>query len=400
MRRLSLLPLVLLPLLTGCQLPFMIIDAIGNQFADDPPRVNTPDAREARSVRSPATPATDLEDPIAVYGPEDDRDTNELDDLDDEADLGHVGVTLQPGRYALWDTVLINGAKTFVLEGKGSHKSRLELHSEDMMTLRIKGADRVVLRGFTVAGYLGGGIFLDGVKRVEVEDVHFVSCRFGLELRGSNAIIKDSVFVGCDKGVGMRAGAVELNRTVFADNYTGIAGKGAVKALATAFVDNHTAVAAALNRQSAFVSCLFAGDEQEVAWKGRPRTVVRNLAHRRDLGRSDKALFHPDGDNREIKNATDFPEQVRLPRAFLVASVHMALVRFEARSSADPEVDLADVAFDGAERYAKAAQKALKAQDVDSARAAVKIALAYWGERPLTDAPQDLVDLADLGRDP
>jgi len=80
-----------------------------------------------------------------------------------------------------------------------------------------------------------------------------------------------------------------------------------------------------------------------------------------------------------------------------VAGVELSLERFSARGERNPDHDVETKAFEGAERYAKAAKVALLNNDLVSGRAAARMAVRYWGERPLGDGPDELVSIAELG---
>ena len=375
---------------TGCQ---SLVEGFEQTFGADPPRMNTVNAKGARRLISPSTPQEDDFDILAEYGIGE-RDVNDLDDLDEDDDLGEVIVKLGEGIFPLENATIITGATTLVIEGEGPHKTRIELVNDDeLRSLLVKGADRVVLRGFTVAGYRGGGLFFEDCPDVVVDNVHFVGSRFGIELRTSTATVGSSVFAGCAKGIGLRGGDVTVRETTFKRCYAGIAGSGDVQLESSAFVDNRTAVSAKLGRSSSIVSCVFAGKKQEPGWKGKPRVLEGNIANRIAFDKH----FDVNSSNTMIKVMEDFPDHVRLPVGFDVAGVELALERFSARGQRNPEDDVETKAFEGAERYAKAAKIALLNNDLASGRAAARMAVRYWGTRPLSDGPDDLVSIAELG---
>ena len=72
--------------------------------------------------------------------------------------------------------------------------------------------------------------------------------------------------------------------------------------------------------------------------------------------------------------------------------------RWSARGEADFESAITDAAYDGAERFAKGAKKALLAGDMTNAKHLVRIALRYWGSRELSEAPEVLLEVGELGR--
>ncbi|RMG11636.1 MAG: hypothetical protein D6731_15195 [Planctomycetota bacterium] len=389
-RLLSLAPLALVATTTGCPLIGIVADGIGQAFADDPPRVQAVWAARARAVVSPATPTDEELEPVAAYGPEDDRDTNELEDLDGDDELGVVRVELGPGRYLLTERVRLHDAEEVHLVGAGPHRTRLELRNEERRTLWLRGAKRVVLRGLTVAGYSGGGFYLEGCGDVVCEDVHFAGVDRGLWLIGSQATVRRCVFAGCAAGLFLRGGETRIRESAFVDCYQGIAGEGELDCSESAFVGGHTAVAARLTRRSRFVGNLVYGEKQELGWSGRPREAHDNLVHRLHTQTLDPRS------NVILRDLHAFPEACRLPGRMQVPAVHFALLRAQHRGDADPSRALDDAAFDGAERYARAAERAARAGELEAARAVVRQALAYWGKRPLADAPDALVRLAAL----
>ncbi len=379
-----------LTLVTGCQ---SLVEGFEETFGSDPPRMNTVAAKAARRVISPATPSEDGLDIMAEYGIGE-RDVNDLDDLDGDDDLGEVIVKLGEGIFMFESATTLTSATSLVIEGEGPHKTRIELHNDDeLRSLLVKGADHVVLRGFTIVGYRGGGLFFEDCPDIVVENVHFVGSRFGIELRSSTATVGSSAFAGCDKGIGLRGGTVTVRETTFNKCYSAIKGNGDVHLEASAFIDNHTAINAKLGRASTIVGCILAGEKQDPGWKGNPRVLEGNIATRLAF---DKHL-EPHSSNTTIRDMDDFPDHVRLPKGFDVAGVELALERFSSRGERNPEDDVEAKAFEGAERYAKAAKMALLNNDLKSGQAAARMAVRYWGTRPLSDGPEDLVSIAELG---
>lgn len=379
-----------LTVVTGCA---SLVEGFRETFGDDPPRMDTKNARAARKMISPATPAEGGLDIMAEYGAGE-RDINDLDDLDEEEDLGEVIVRLDEGIYELENATTLTSATKVVIEGLGSHRTRLELRNDDVMrSLLIRGAERVEVRGLTIAGYRGGGLFFEDCPDVVIDDVTFVGCRFGIELRSSTATVGSSAFAGCAKGIGLRSGEVTVRESTFKKNYSAIAGNGDVHLLASAFVDNRKAINAKLGRSSSIESCVFAGQKQEPAWKGKPRVLERNIANRVAF---DKHLDEH-STNTMLRDMEDFPDHVRLPVGFDVAGVELSLERFASRGERNPDDDVTNTAFEGAERYAKAAKAALLNDDLASGRAAARMAVRYWGSRPLSEGPDDLVSIAELG---
>lgn len=368
--------------------------AIAELFEPDPPRVNTPFANKARAVAAPGTPTEDTLSPQALFVWDEDgeEDDDDLEDLDDETGLRSVYVGLGAGLYEHDFAVTLRDMDELVFEGEGPDKTRVELQEDSLRSLLCKNIKKVVFRNLTVVGYYGGGLFFEGCPDVRIENVHFVGSSFGLEFKGSTATIVDSVFAGCAKGIGMRSADLTIRGSCFNDCYIGIKGEGDVHLSATAFVDNHTAIKASIGHRSEITSCLFVGAKQDIGWEGKPRVAASNIANHIAFNK------HLDEQtNSPIDSLDDFPEHVRFPAGFDMPGVHLAYTRFKARGMANPHKALEDARYDGAERFAKVSQLALKGNDLASARQAAQLALRYWGDRPLTEAPKVLAEVAALG---
>ncbi len=382
-RSLAPLTLALVPLaLSGCE---------------HPPRVPTTWANQARGVISADTPEPGSRRTIvAKYGPREDRDEDDLTDLDGDDDLGEVVVELEAGVYGLEVDAVIEGADAFVLKGAGPHKTRIELDTDTLRALTLRKIGRVELRGVTVVGYTGGGLYIEECDDVRVEDAHFAGARVGLSLESSTARIGTSVFAGCQAGVIAKDSEVTLRESAFLDCWNALVGDGgAFDVESSAFLENREVFDATLDSRSRIVSNLFGGNEQGLGWKGRPAIAKDNLAHARDLG--DRLGRFT---NREVRDPADFPRGLLIPEDFDVVGVHLALERGKKRGEKDPPKRLEELARTEAEAFALVSQRALRARDLPAARRAARIALRYLGELELSEAPQAVIDIAELGRTP
>ena len=150
-----------------------------------------------------------------------------------------------------------------------------------------------------------------------------------------------------------------------------------------------------LNSRSRVLSCLFAGERQDLAWTGKPGEARDNLANLRDVGgRLGKRTNLP------INHYREFPADLAhgMPLGFDLARVHLALQRWELRGDRDPQRALKDFREDQARRYGIACQQALAAEELEKGKRAARLGLAYWGSQPLEDAPEELLNVAELGR--
>lgn len=358
--------------------------------------VDTPWARQAASVVSSDTPdPLTRKRPFADLGPAAERQRDPLDSLSGlgPEDLGDVSVELKDGCYTLQSEVVLRPER-LEISGQGPHRTRLELDSDTIGTLQVGGAQEVVLRDLTIVGESGGGLFLSDCPHVIVENVHFAGARYGLRLRDSVAAISSSVFAGCQTGVLLqRDSRLSVRETTFSKCWVAIDG-GPVEAESTVFVENRKVLAGSLDRRSGILGCVFAGAEQELSWSGHPRLATGNLARPRDVG--DRLGTETNG---VLLSLDDFPEHAQIPPTMDVVAVHLALARSAKRGDSDPPEKVRQEAIEAADRYAQAAQRALKSKDVAAARVAARIALRYYGDAPLDRAPQALIDVADLVRE-
>ncbi|MCO5169135.1 MAG: hypothetical protein M9894_22560 [Planctomycetes bacterium] len=380
--------------LASC-LALLTLGLVAHGCSAPPPRLNTTWAQRARGVQSEALGREEPRPPVAEWGRGGDREEDELTCLDEARDPGDVVVRLGRGRWLLEERVLLRGATSVVIEGEGPHRTRLELDTKTVGALMVEGAPRVELRGLTVVGLSGGGVTFKDCPDVVVEDVHFVGARFGLELVGSTADVGTSVFAGCERGLSLRQDArVVVRESAFVDCWQGIAGEGALEATACAFVDNHRdAIDVRLGRRDALASILFAGERQR-AWRGTPGSVRALLMPIGELTRLDDRRPH-----RELVRREEFPDALRegVPPGFDLAGVHLALLRAEERGKKDPPRRVREEALDRAEQHARAARDALRAGDVERARAAAQTALRYCGPGPLGDDVSEVVrEVAEL----
>jgi len=158
----------------------------------------------------------------------------------------------------------------------------------------------------------------------------------------------------------------------------------------SAIVDNRDAIKGTLGSSSKVFSCMFAGQNQSLAWKGRPSFASHNLARARDLG--DRLGKHT---NRELVQVDDFPN-VFLPDEFDVVGVHLALERARKRGESDPPGKLLGIRRARAEVHAVEALEHLKRGRMDDARRSARVALGYLGDQPLSEAPAAVIDVAAL----
>lgn len=361
--------------------------------------VNKGWANAARFVTSKDTPADEGGDAPVTYGSLDKekREDGDLTDLDEEdsEDLGHVVVDLGAGVWEIDDIVRLQKPKTVVIKGKGPNKTRLELDNKELKTLVITGAKRVVFKNLTVASLSGGGVWIKDCPEVKIENTHFASARFGLHLSGSTARISSSVFVGCQTGLRARdKSTVTLRETAFKDNWQAIKSTDSgLDIESCAFVENRIVIQGSIDRRSRVVGCLLYGTKQDLGWKGVPRMASHNLTHFRSL-----EVQLGTETNRELRSIDDFPRSSLWPDDLNVVAVHLALERQQNRGKQDYDQHIKDVCQEEAQRFATASQKAVRASDLKSARKLAKIALSYWGDRPLKDAPEELLQIAELAK--
>lgn len=354
------------------------------------PRVQTRWAERARGTPAPETPRG--EEPLEVMAdyPGDDEPVA-LTSLAGEEQLGEVRVQLGTGVYRLSSPVTLRRS-TFVLEGEGPQFTRLELDTAGLEALELLACERVVLRDLTVVGLSGGGVRVEGCPDLTVERVHFVGARFGLFLESSTARVGTSVFAGCEWGIAQRAGAVEVRETAFFDCWRALEGRGTFRVRDSAFEENRLAFDTTLDRSSSVVGCVFAGDLQDLGWRGQPGEASSNLVGLRDLG--DRVGRQS---NRELRHPAEFPERlVHLPPEMDLPAVHLALERARGRGNACYAAHLDGVARRWAGRFAADSQQALRGGDLLLARRKAAIAMRYWGDRPHDEAPRELAEVAAL----
>lgn len=372
--RLALLCLV--PLLTACE--------------QTPPLVTASWANRARMVISPDTPPEAGGDLEASYGPPDDRDQAELTSLSGDRGLVQVEMRLEPGVYLLDDPVALSGVEV-VIQGAGSHKTRIDLDCESKTTLLIERAPKVVIKGVTLYGLTGGGIRLRDCPDVVIEDVHVAGARYGFELVSSAASIGTSIFAGCQEALVLDDASVSLRETAFVECWRGITGQGSLDLEACLFADGREGIPARLDRRSRVVSCMFAGERQAAGWDGKPGDASNNLAGLVDLG----DRFGP-ATNRLIRRREEFPYDLPhgLPPDFDLAAVHLTLERVMHRGESDPPKRVRAAAEDHAIEHARRARSALVARRVEDARREARIAIRFLTGR--TDLPDEVAAVTDL----
>lgn len=377
-------------------LPALALALLALAGCQHPPRVPTTWANAARAVVSPDTPEDEVRAPTAEWGPAEDRERDALSSLDGEDDLGEVVVRLKAGVYVLERDVVLEGARSFVMKGEGPHKTRLHLDTDTLRSLSLEKVGKVELRGLTVAGYTGGGIFVKDCPEVVVEDVHFAGSQVGLGLASSTASVGTAVFAGCQTGISVKDSQVELRESAFFDCWValGLEG-GALDVESCAFWSNHDVLRGTLDARSRIVGNAFAGQKQVLGWKGRPKVASDNLAPGRDLG--DRLGLWT---NRELRHPDDFPQGVIPPEGFDLPAVHLALERARKRGESDPPARLRELARAQAEAFAVLCQQALRSRDLPTARQHARTALRYLGDTDLAEAPQAVIDIAELGRTP
>lgn len=360
---------------------------------EHPPRLPTAWAGSARETVSGATPNRDeARDPVAEWGPEEERERDDLTSLDGEEGLGRVEARLGAGVFVLESEVRIEETSTFVLRGDGPHRTRLELDSDSLRSLTVRKVGRVELRGLTIAGYTGGGVFLKDCPDVVVEDVHFAGSRVGLSIEGSVARIGSSVFAGCQDALQVRDSKVAVRETAFQKCWRAvICDSSSLDVEASAFLENRTVVDGKLDARSRFVGNLLSGQEQDLGWEGRPKLASANLAPERDVG--DRLGTFT---NRRLHTPEDFPDRTPVPDGFDLVAVHLAVLRATVRGERDPVASVAEVRRQRAEAYALACQRTLRGSDLTEARRQARVAVRYLGTTDLTGAPEAVVAIADL----
>ena len=352
-------------------------------------------AVEARGVPMNKVPLDD--DPrevIAKFVQGGEPDEDDLEDLSYAEELSEVTVTLEAGQFELLEPTFLE-TKRFVLEGAGSDKTQLLLDCEALTTLLIKGAETVVVRNLTLIGLSGGGFKLRGCGAITLEDVHVVGARWGFDIEDGQTTVTNSVFAGCQEGIAQENGTLTISDSCFANNWQALRGRATVELEACAFIKNQAAVDMRLNSRSRVRSCLFAGERQDLAWSGKPGEARSNLANLRDVGsRLGRRTNLP------INHFEEFPEGLKhgMPLDFQLARVHLAIQRWQLRGDSDPPRALKDFREDQARRYGIAAQQALATKELEKAKRAARQGLAYWGDRPLSGAPEELLDVAELAQ--
>lgn len=373
----------------GCSSP----EIIGEQQPG--PAIVTRWAISARDVMSKATPheaGEDGEEVRAEWGPSDDRDDGELTSVDEE-EPGDVVVDLGPGVWVLDERVRLQGG-TLTIKGAGPAKTRLELATETSGALVCVRPTKVRFEGLTIVATESGGIGIKGCPDVRADDVHFVAMRYGMDLDGSTARITSCVFAGCERGLQLKDATAIVRETAFMECWDGIVGSGRVDVESCAFVEGRDAIDVQLARDSSIVSCLVVGDHLQPGWKGTPKHHRSNLLPASSIPNDEKDRHRP------IAGIEEFPDGLRqgLPPAFDVVAVHLALLRSGARGGDDPVKALQEARATHAESHARAAQSELKRGAMDAARDEALLALRYWGNAPLADAPEAVGQVADLAR--
>ncbi|HBP22814.1 MAG TPA: hypothetical protein DEA08_34165 [Planctomycetes bacterium] len=377
----------------GCLfwIPTMIVEEL---IGDDPPRVNTSWANASRGVVSPDTPKESEDpDPIAEYDDGEERDTNELEDLDHDEDLGRVVIELGAGVYLLERAVTLWKPTSVVLRGKGPHKTRLLLDSDEKNSLRFYKPGSVRIEGLTVAAYGGDGIRVVGCDDVEVVQAHFAGSYHGLALEDSVAHVQSSVFAGCQRGIFAKGSKLEIEQSAFADCWDAIRSRNSGFTIQNSvFLDNRNVLRGTIDGRTKLTSNLIFGERQELGWEGRPALAAHNLVHFRHLG---EALGTKT--NRELADIEHFPDHVLWPTDFDVVAVHLALFTLQKRGESDPPSLVEELRRQRSEQLATAVQTALREEDLPAARRLAKLALQYLGPLPLSDAPTAVKEIADLG---
>tara|TARA_R110002072_G_scaffold16055_2_gene63496 strand:+ start:277 stop:1518 length:1242 start_codon:yes stop_codon:yes gene_type:complete len=395
-RALGLLALALMVLpLQGC--PIWAAGAILEDiFPDTEPLLNTTWARSEFAVISPDTPSEELYDVDATYDDGDERDEDMLCDLSEDEDLGDVVVELKAGIYLMESDVLINGAKSFTMKGAGPNKTRVVLNTETRNALKIVGAERVHLSGFTLAPFSADGISIFDCPEIEVENMAFAGALFGLRLRDSVATVSSSVFAGCQSGVYARSSEVEVREVYFANCVNAMRSvRSAFKVRDSYVYDNRNVIQGSVGRRTHLLGNLLFGKKQLLGWDGRPGVAAHNLVHFRFLGNE-----LGEETNRELQRIDDFPDAVVLPIDMNVVAVELARLRGERRGDADPDGQLRDHRLDRADRMAMACQEALRNEELPRAKRLAKLALEYLGEIPLDEASKAVVAISGLAKAP
>lgn len=381
--------------LQGC--PIWAAGAIlENIFPDTEPMLDTSWAKSEFAVISPDTPKEELFDVDATYDDGDERDEDMLCDLSEDEDLGDVVVELKAGIYLIDSDILINGAKTFTMKGPGPSKTRVVLNNEARNSLKIVGAERVHLSGFTIAPFSADGVSIFDCPEVEVENMSFAGALFGLRLRDSVATVSSSVFAGCQSGIYARNSEVEVREVHFSSCFNAMRSVRSAFKLKDSFVyDNRNVITGAVGRRTRIIGNLLFGQKQMLGWDGRPGLGVSNLVHFRFLGNE-----LGEATNRELQTIRSFPDAVVLPPDFNVVAVELAKLRGERRGDSDPDGQLRDHRLDRADRMALACQEALRNEDLPKAKRYAKLAMDYLGDIPLDEASEAVVAISGLGKAP
>jgi hypothetical protein len=371
-----------------------------------PPIVDKRWANEARAVIPPDTPQDgDRQSMTCGVG----DDAMEIDELDG-GDLGveHKVFMLGEGVYVLEEALTIDGG-VIEIRGMGPHLTRLELDTETFVSLDLRRPQGLILSGLTIAAHTGGGIRVEDCQRgVQVEDVHFVGARHGLELTNCQTTLTRVVFAGCWKGVVLDRGGVQARETIFDDCWVGIDGTGDLDLEACVFLDGHDAIGARLGWRSRIVGCLFSGEAQSLGWKGDPSEGVGNLVSLgeldpRALGADDEVRVRllRDDDNRALHNIDQYPWNLPegLPGVFRPAEVYLAMKRAELRGERNPPAQLEEFALQQAQRCAEGAREALRGGHVQVARRLAKFVVVFLGDTDISDAPPIVAEVAALAEE-
>lgn len=352
-------------------------------------------ANEARSVPMHEVPHEgDAGELVANYVQEGEADRDPLTSLSYEEGLSEVTLELEAGEYELVEAVSLT-ADEVTITGAGSHNTRVLLDCESATSILIQGAHKVTVRDVTLVGLSGGGIRLRDCAELVLENVTVVGAYFGFDAEDATTTVRDCVFAGCEKGLVQDGGEVSIADTCFAQNWIALQGRTTLTLEACAFVENQTAVDVRVDARSKILSCLFAGERQDLAWTGTPGEARDNLAALRDVGaRLGRRTNLP------INHFQEFPTGLAhgMPLGFELARVHLAIQRWLLRGERDPVQALDDFREDQALRYGIASQQALTSEELEKAKRAARLGLAYWGERPLSEAPEELINVAELGQ--